>query len=95
MYHNFTKKAILILHFENKSFYILRKTDFIYLKLLNNNLTSYTIIFQGGINKGYTELLTRRYFTKDYIASTTYKYETTIIEKLEEIIEQEKWKVYT
>lgn len=43
-----------------------------------------------GINEGYTELLTRRYFTKDCNVSATYRYETTIAEKLEEIIGQER-----
>ena len=43
-----------------------------------------------GINEGYTELLSQRYFTPDSPVTGAYKYQVFIAEKLEQIIGKEK-----
>ena len=43
-----------------------------------------------GINEGYTELLNRRYFSKDNMIPYSYEYEIKVAEKLETIIGKEK-----
>ena len=43
-----------------------------------------------GINEGYTELLSQRYFTPDSSVTGAYKYQVFIAEKLEQIIGKEK-----
>ena len=47
-----------------------------------------------GINEGYTELLTERYFGSDYFLSKGYKYLKGISERLEEIVGKEKMEYY-
>ena len=43
-----------------------------------------------GINEGYTEFLTQRYFTHDITTAGAYYYHVLIAEKLEQIVGQEK-----
>ncbi len=43
-----------------------------------------------GIDEGYTELLSRRYFTPDSSVTCAYEYQVFIAEKLEQIIGREK-----
>lgn len=42
-----------------------------------------------GINEGYTELLTERYFGEKHKLPKTYKYEVSVVERLEKIIGQD------
>ncbi len=46
--------------------------------------------FGEGINEGYTELLSKRYFKNDILVSDSYEYLTFVAEKLEEIIGKDK-----
>ena len=43
-----------------------------------------------GLNEGYTELLSQRYFTRDSAITNAYEYQVFIAEKLEQIIGKEK-----
>lgn len=44
----------------------------------------------NGINEGYTQLLTERYFGEDKTIMKSYQYEKSVVEKLEMIIGKEK-----
>lgn len=43
-----------------------------------------------GLNEGYTQLLSQRYFPSDSYVTVSYKYQVFIAEKLEQIIGKEK-----
>lgn len=48
--------------------------------------------FGQGINEGYTELLTQRYFQTDSPVTAAYRYHVTIAKQLEKVVGQEKMK---
>ena len=45
-----------------------------------------------GINEGYTELLSHRYFGKKHKIKPTYEFEVVVVEKLEKIVGEEEMK---
>ncbi|MBR4619113.1 MAG: hypothetical protein IKO49_07400 [Bacilli bacterium] len=54
------------------------------------SLKSGVVSLGKGLNEGYTELLSQRYFTPDSSVTGTYEYQVFIAEKLEQIIGKEK-----